>query len=129
MQYARYIKGVTDYYKAITLKQPEADMIAKGERTEIVRKDYSGYRGEVLIVSSPIPKGERTGMIVGKAELYEVEVTPGGNVYKFRNASRMIEFPCQKREMKGVVWDCFYTKNTLAEYPKINLRKWIGSER
>lgn len=129
MQYARYIQGVTDYFKAITIRQPEADLIAKGERTEIVRKENSGYRGEVLIVASPTPKGERTGMIVGKAELYDIEATSEGYKFKFRNARRMIEFPCQKREMRGVVWDCFYTKGTLAEYPKISLRKWIGIER
>lgn len=127
MQYARYIEGVTAYYKAITISQPTADAIAKGEVTEVSLNKYSAYRGEVLIVSSP--KGERGGMIVGKAELYEVEILPKGYSYKFRNARRMIEFPCQKKEMRGVVWDCFYTKDTLAEYPKISLRKWIGIGR
>ncbi len=127
MQYARYIEGVTAYYKAITISQPTADAIAKGEVTEVSLDKYSAYRGEVLIVSSP--KGERGGMIVGKAELYEVEILPKGYAYKFRNARRMIEFPCQKKEMRGVVWDCFYTKDTLTEYPKISLRKWIGIER
>ena len=126
MQYAKYIVGVTDIYHAMTIKQPVADEIAKGELDHILRHKNSRYRGEVLIVSSPSPRGERSGMIVGKAELYDIKMVEGGFLYCLRNMERMIEFPCQKMGAKGEVWKCFYTKGVLMPYPKISLRKWIS---
>lgn len=129
MQWAEQIDGVTEHYRAITIPQPDADLISRGEKAELLRKRGTDYRGKVLIVSSPTPKGERSGMIVGQATLYEVKKTEGGFLYCLDEMERMIEFPCQKCGARGEVWDCFYTANTLMSYPKINLRKWIGLEK
>ena len=125
MQYDRHYEGLTECYKAITLPQPLADDVAYGRVDHFVRKKSSPYRGKVLIVSSPLPNGERSGMIVGRATLDSVKRVEGGFLYRLSEMERIIEFPCQKCGAKGEVWDCFYTKNTIMAYPKISLRKWI----
>lgn len=127
MQYDKYIKGVTDWYKAITLAQPLADQLAKGEIDHFVLRKGSKIRGQLLIVAKP--GGERGGMVVGRVNLDFVTKCGAQYVYKVSEPERIIEFPCQKPSGKSGIWDCFYTANTLMPYPKINLRKWIQSEK
>lgn len=122
MQYDRPIKGVTESFKAITLPQPLADELARGEKDHFVRRRGTSVRGEILLVSAP--GGERGGMVVGRVRLDSVEKCGAQYVYKVSNPERIIEFPCQKCGAKGEIWDCFYTANTITSYPKINLRRW-----
>lgn len=123
MQYDKAYEGITESYKAITLPQPLADELSRGDIDHFVRKRSTSVRGEILIVSSP--QGERGGMVVGRANLVSVKKVAGGFLYRLENPERMIEFPCQKCGAKSEVWDCYYTKDTLMAYPKINLRSWI----
>lgn len=126
MQYDKYIPGLTEHHRAITIKQPLADALAFGKTTEVIRKQPTDYRGEVLIVAAPAKRGERNGMMVARGILEDVKGVRGGYLYTFRDVSRVIEYPCQKCEMEGEVWDCYYTKGCVTEYPKINLRHIFG---
>ena len=123
MQYEKFIQGVTDWFKAVTLPQPLADEISQGGINHFVKRKGTKIRGEILIVSKP--GGERGGMVVGRANLDSVTKCGAQYVYKVSNPERMIEFPCQKSGAKGEIWDCFYTANVLMPYPKINLRAWM----
>ena len=125
MQYDAMYEGLTEHYKAMTFRQPLADQIASGEITEIIRKRGTSYRGDLMIVASPLD-AERGGMMVGMAELYDIRHTDEGYVYMFKNSRRLIEFPCQKSTMKGDVWDCYYTAGVVREYPRIKLNLKIN---
>lgn len=57
--------------KALSVKQPWANMIASGEKTIETRKWYTDYRGPLLIVSSKIPRIEPAGCAVAVAMLVE----------------------------------------------------------
>lgn len=126
MQWNRYIEAKTDWFKAITLPQPLADQVARGEVDHFVRRRSTRVRGQILIVSEP--KGERGGMSIGFAKLTKVIKSGAQYVYFVEEAERVFEFPCQKCGAKSEIWDCFYTANTITPYPKINLRKWILPE-
>lgn len=126
MQYDKFIPSVTERFKAITLPQPLADDVAFGKKTHVVRKKGTEYRGDIIIVSSPSPKGERSGMMVGKGMLADVRGVRGGYLYTFKDVRRLIELPCQKCQMKGEVWDCYYTRDSVMEYPLINMRGIFG---
>ena len=58
--------------KAISLKQPWANLIAAGLKTIETRKWSTKYRGELLIVSSKSPALYPAGAIVAKIELVDV---------------------------------------------------------
>lgn len=122
MQYDKLYQGV-EAFKAVTLKAEDADAVACGKTDHLVLPVSSPYRGEVLLVTRPRPEGERSGMMVGRATIKEIQRVKGGFLWKFEDARRVIEFPCQKCTMKGVVWDCYYTKGVVTDYPRINLRK------
>lgn len=124
MQYDKHYEGLTEAFKAITLPQPLADELATGAVDHFVRPRSTPYRGEILLVSSP--KGERGGMMVGRAILDSVSKVAGGYLYRLSNPERIIEFPCQKCGAKSEVWDCFYTAGVVQAYPKISLRRWMG---
>lgn len=47
--------------KAISVKQPWANLIARGEKTIETRTWHTPYRGKILIVSSKTPKIEPAG--------------------------------------------------------------------
>lgn len=128
MQYDAKYDGV-DAFKAITLRAEDADAVAKGEVDHLLLRVSSPYRGEVLLVTKPTPVGERSGMMVGRATIKEVKRVKGGFLWKFSDARRVIEFPCQKATMKGVVWDCYYTKGVVADYPRISLRKILFNDK
>jgi hypothetical protein len=57
--------------KALSLKQPWANLIATGEKTIETRTWATDYRGELLIVSSKHPPIEPAGSAVAIARLVE----------------------------------------------------------
>jgi hypothetical protein len=69
--------------KALSLKQPYAELVVSGKKTIELRKWNTNFRGEFLIHASKIPDNEAMkkfgfanlpfGFIVGKAELIDVK--------------------------------------------------------
>lgn len=69
--------------KALSLKQPFAELVVSGKKTIEIRKWNTNFRGEFLIHSSKIPdennmkkfgfKDLPCGFIVGKAKLVDVK--------------------------------------------------------
>lgn len=116
MQYPLHIEGVTTHYKALTLPQTLANEVAQG-RESILLPIGTSYRGELLLTTHD--------QIVGGATLVGVTKVKGGFQYAFKNCERFIEFPC-KKEGRKVIWDLYYTKDTLMAYPKINLSRWMN---
>lgn len=57
--------------KAISVKQPWANMIAEGEKTIETRTWSTGYRGEILIVSSKEPDIPPAGYALAVATLVD----------------------------------------------------------
>jgi ASCH domain-containing protein len=57
--------------KALSLKQPWANLIACGKKTIETRRWATDFRGEILIVSSKLPKIEPAGCAVAVARLVE----------------------------------------------------------
>ncbi len=57
--------------KAISIKQPWANMIAHGEKTIETRTWATNYRGPLLIVSSKVPDIPLAGYAVAVAELVD----------------------------------------------------------
>ena len=55
--------------KALSVKQPWANMIASGEKTIETRKWFTDYRGLLLIVSSRKPSIDPAGCVVAIAKL------------------------------------------------------------
>lgn len=60
-------------FKAISLKQPWANLIASGKKTIETRKWTTPYRGDLVICSSQTPKIEPAGYALCIAELYHIE--------------------------------------------------------
>jgi hypothetical protein len=59
-------------YKAISLKQPWANLVASGKKTIETRKWSTKYRGDLVICSSQNPKIEPYGKALCIVELYDV---------------------------------------------------------
>lgn len=59
-------------YKAISLKQPWANLVASGKKTIETRKWVTKYRGDLVICSSQNPKIEPYGKALCIVELYDV---------------------------------------------------------
>jgi len=59
-------------YKAISLKQPWANLVTSGKKTIETRKWSTKYRGDLVICSSQNPKIEPYGKALCIVELYEV---------------------------------------------------------
>ena len=57
--------------KALSVRQPWANLIAAGEKTIETRTWATNYRGEILIVSSKKPRIEPAGYAVALARLVE----------------------------------------------------------
>lgn len=57
--------------KAISVKQPWVNMIARGKKTIETRTWATSYRGPLLIVSSKVPNIPPAGYAVAVAELIE----------------------------------------------------------
>jgi hypothetical protein len=60
--------------KALSVKQPWANMIASGEKTIETRVWATDYRGEILIVSSKTPKIAPAGYAIAVAEIADCRV-------------------------------------------------------
>ena len=58
--------------KAISLKQPWANLVASGKKTIETRKWATKYRGYLIICSSQSPKVEPYGKALCIVELYDV---------------------------------------------------------
>ncbi len=59
--------------KAISLKQPWANLVASGKKTIETRKWKTNYRGDLVICSSKNPKIEPAGYALCIVELYDVK--------------------------------------------------------
>ena len=57
--------------KALSIKQPWANLIVSGQKTIETRVWATNYRGRILIVSSKIPKIQPAGFILGVADLVD----------------------------------------------------------
>lgn len=60
-------------WKAISLKQPWANLVATGKKTIETRKWKTSYRGEIVICSSQKPSITPAGYALCTAELYHIE--------------------------------------------------------
>ncbi len=60
--------------KAISLKQPWANLVATGAKTIETRKWSTKYRGDLVICSSQSPKIEPYGKALCIVELYDVRL-------------------------------------------------------
>lgn len=60
-------------YKAISLKQPWANLITTGKKTIETRKWTTKYRGDLVICSSQTPKIEPFGKALCIVELYDIK--------------------------------------------------------
>lgn len=65
--------------KALSLKQPWANMIARGIKTIETRKWATEYRGDLLIVSSKNPPIPPAGCAVAIAEVYDLRPMTRGD--------------------------------------------------
>lgn len=59
--------------KAISLKQPWANLVAEGKKTIETRKWKTSYRGELIICSSKKPNIYPAGYAIAKVELYDIK--------------------------------------------------------
>lgn len=59
--------------KAISLKQPWANLVASGKKTIETRKWTTNYRGDLIICSSQKPNIHPAGYALCLAELYHIE--------------------------------------------------------
>lgn len=60
-------------WKAISLKQPWANLVASGKKTIETRKWTTKYRGDLVICSSKRPEIEPAGYALCIVELYHIE--------------------------------------------------------
>ena len=60
-------------YKAISLKQPWANLVAEGKKTIETRKWTTRYRGDLVICSSQTPKIKPYGEAICTVELYDIK--------------------------------------------------------
>lgn len=59
--------------KAISLKQPWANLVASGKKTIETRKWKTSYRGDLVIYSSQKPKIHPAGYALCIVELYDIK--------------------------------------------------------
>lgn len=101
-------------YKAISLKQPWANLVASGKKTIETRKWSTKYRGDLVICSSQNPKIEPCGKALCIVELYDIKpmikadekkacikVYPGANAWFLRNL-RKIDSPMLVKGSLGI---------------------------
>jgi|SRR3989344_3260527 len=60
-------------YKALSLKQPYANLVATGKKTIETRKWTTKYRGDLLIYSSKVPDIYPAGHALCVVELYDIK--------------------------------------------------------
>lgn len=101
-------------YKAISLKQPWANLVASGRKTIETRKWSTKYRGDLVICSSQNPKIEPYGKALCIVELYDIrpmtkadgekaciKLYPGAYAWMLRNL-RKIDPPVQVKGSLGI---------------------------
>jgi hypothetical protein len=101
-------------YKAISLKQPWANLVAEGAKTIETRTWGTRYRGDIVICSSRKPPIRPAGCAIAVAELYDVrpmakkdeekaccELYPKAHSWLLRNI-RKIDPPIPVRGSLGV---------------------------
>ncbi len=101
-------------YKAISLKQPWANLVASGKKTIETRKWSTNYRGDLVICSSQNPKIEPYGKALCIVELYDIKpmekkyekkacikVYPKANAWFLRNL-RKIDPPVLVKGSLGI---------------------------
>jgi hypothetical protein len=92
--------------KAISIKQPWANLIASGAKTIETRTWATTYRGELLIVSSRTPRIEPAGQALAIAELVDCrpmtradepsamcELYPNAHAWILQRIRRVCPFP------------------------------------
>lgn len=92
--------------KALSIKQPWANMIASGEKTIETRTWSTDYRGSLLIVSSKTPRIEPIGCALATGKLIDCrpmikndeeeaccELYPGAYAWVLTNIRRINPFP------------------------------------
>ncbi len=92
--------------KALSIKQPWANMIASGEKTIETRTWCTDYRGPLLIVSSKTPRIEPAGYALAVAKLIDCrpmtkddeeeaccEIYPSAHAWVLTNIRRIDPFP------------------------------------
>jgi hypothetical protein len=92
--------------KALSVKQPWANMIATGEKTIETRRWATEYRGDLLIVSSRQPRIEPAGYAVAIAQVVDCRpmrkederaaccsIYPGAYAWVLDNPRRIKPFP------------------------------------
>jgi hypothetical protein len=92
--------------KALSVKQPRANLIASGQKTMETRKWATEYRGELLIVSSKQPRIAPAGFALALVDLVECramtlsderfaccEIYENAVVWIFRNIRALEPFP------------------------------------
>jgi hypothetical protein len=145
MQYnkADYNPAEHDDYLAIFMRQPFAHDLSIGYKSIEVRDDYTTYRGDVLICSTPkySYRNMEGGATIGLAELYDIkpvaELTreewkktrvpfftwktlKHGYAWLFRNQRRVIEMPINKKA-RGHLCHVYYTNDMINPYPRYML--------
>lgn len=100
-------RGDAIIYKALSVKQPWANLIASGKKTIETRTWRTNYRGLILICSSKNPPTpEPAGCVVAMAELYDCRILSnrdekaaccdcsyGGYAWMLRNIQRVKPVP------------------------------------
>lgn len=141
-----------DIFKALTVKQPFADLISEGKKTIELRTKNTSYRGKIIICSSANPKVENrmSGVTICEVDLIDVvpvdEMTEAQknatfldrkNIYwqKARygwvlaNSKRIMEFPVSGQ--LGI-WNLYFEKDVLIPYPiytSLNFKKKSKSNK
>lgn len=115
-----------DVYKALAVPQPDADLLTVAtwrygqecgsEKTSMVRSRSTRYRGDLLVCSTAKPDipEKSCGTTCGLVELYEVEPTSKGYIWKFRNPRRVVEMPVKA---KSGYHEIKVPKGSITEYP------------
>lgn len=101
-------------YKAISLKQPWANLVASGKKTIETRRWSTKYRGDLVICSSQNPKIEPYGKALCIVELYDIrpmtkndekkaciKIYPGAYAWMLRNL-RKIDPPITVKGSLGI---------------------------
>jgi len=96
--------------KALSIKQPWANLIAAGEKTIETRTWATDYRGPILIVSSKTPKIEPAGFALAIADLVDCRpmtrqdesaarcrIYPNAQSWVLRNIRKIHPFPVRGR--------------------------------
>ena len=95
--------------KAVSIKQPWADMIMAGKKKIEVRTWRTRYRGDIVICASQSPKSDRSGVALCIADLYDVRPI---------KKSDETDACCTVDEKKQYAW-CLKNIRPLKWFPKV----------